>query len=95
MARKVQPIMKTVKGDGTQMNVACTDCGKDMCPLTRKPGIYPAPEFKNCAACRGRKNGTRSGHSRRPPPGFVLVSKASVPDESVPPAVEVEVDSAA
>ena len=80
MARKVTPIMKNTKKG--MLDVACSDCGKDQCPLMAKPGQYPVPEFKNCGPCRARKNGARVGHSRRtPPPGFVLVSKASVPDE--------------
>jgi hypothetical protein len=92
MARKATPILKNTK-KGT-MDVACSDCGKDQCPLMSKPGVYPVPEFKNCGPCRARKNGTRTGHVRRPPPGFALVSKASVPVELEPfegdTAVEVK-----
>ena len=40
-------------------NCACSECGKDMCPLTLKPGLYSKPSFKNCMSCRSRKAGSK------------------------------------
>lgn len=48
------------------INCACAECGADMAPLQSSPGRYPAPNRRNCNACRSRKNGNRVGKYRTP-----------------------------
>jgi hypothetical protein len=63
MPKTIALIMKTTP-EGL-CNTACTECGKDMSPLTLKPGVYSKPIYKNCMRCRDRK---RAGRSRNDKP---------------------------
>jgi len=88
MAKNIAPILKNTK-EGL-CNTACSECGKDMCPLTLKPGLYSKPVFKNCMSCRARKAGSKG----RMKAGKALLADIIKETGPIPAAIKAEVKKA-